>query len=849
MDFDIIKKILNEVENSFDIYKVSEIVNNVLIKHYKAEFSEIKILASDNNFYRLCAVYKDKEEYVTDQLEIIKRFGFKKTPFKKSLIGDCVKKKDHFYWVKKDNEDFMQFAKKESKKKKLFLQSAIHYKFSIPSKLINNFVIVPLIPPYVFNNSNSHKYFTNSICLHIFNLENSTFDDFVVKNISKELNEVLHLISRHFFSAVYFKKAEDEIEINKKVIDISKNSNTIESVLEKIVTDFGEKVYSNLNTIWYYDKDDDHALFGLHYIKVIKENLFLNKERGDSIFDDNWLYDFLRNKENNLPIILDAKNSLFGEFVKHQDFEWLKIPDVNIIENYKWKYLTDKLKIKQLIAIPIRNSDGIIAVLGIHPSLSEIEFERLSIDYFRSFISQILLTISFLSEVNFHMNNDIVAKELRTTIQNQDIFYYEFVRIVKMILKAEACSLFKVENFNSEKKGIYLLATTDTSIEAKNKIGELIYNINNDSITGHVAINYKSKNVFDINSIKNYYSEIECFSISFQEAAESKLHYSLIAVPIGYVEIKPSLKNIVVPVGKEVKNKYPKYIVRCINKKPKRPFGLPDIFNEYDKIFLNNVGIVFERIDRVFELLNEKNSLIKERNDLIDLLTHEIFNPIFDINSKIYAIRKSDTTKNAFLNNKLSDIEYMSNFMVNWSDSIQIFNDLLQEKKIEPDREYENISKLIDNVLYNMKHKFEDKKVGYEIVKKINIENDIEVYIDKNHFFHILYNLITNSLKYTKNKQIPQIEIELSKKEKYMAIYIRDWGIGIDEAYKDEIFEIRFRSKEAIKNKIAGKGFGLWLCKTLLESNYFSIKVTHLKDPIEFEIRIPNYLIKNKKIN
>ena len=92
----------------------------------------------------------------------------------------------------------------------------------------------------------------------------------------------------------------------------------------------------------------------------------------------------------------------------------------------------------------------------------------------------------------------------------------------------------------------------------------------------------------------------------------------------------------------------------------------------------------------------------------------------------------------------------------------------------------------------------------------------------------LFYNLLNNALKFTDPNRIPEISINLkvltleeTKKfiprnhdTIYYDISIQDNGIGFDEQFTDQIFEVfkRLHGKETY----AGSGIGLALCRRIV---------------------------------
>jgi two-component system, chemotaxis family, CheB/CheR fusion protein len=95
----------------------------------------------------------------------------------------------------------------------------------------------------------------------------------------------------------------------------------------------------------------------------------------------------------------------------------------------------------------------------------------------------------------------------------------------------------------------------------------------------------------------------------------------------------------------------------------------------------------------------------------------------------------------------------------------------------------------------------------------------------------LFYNLISNSLKFTREGSIPEINIssrklsllevlkypKLKTDQSYLEILFADNGIGFDEKYKEKIFQIFQRLHN--QNSFPGTGMGLALCKKIVKNH------------------------------
>jgi signal transduction histidine kinase len=81
----------------------------------------------------------------------------------------------------------------------------------------------------------------------------------------------------------------------------------------------------------------------------------------------------------------------------------------------------------------------------------------------------------------------------------------------------------------------------------------------------------------------------------------------------------------------------------------------------------------------------------------------------------------------------------------------------------------------------------------------------------------LMQNLIANAIKYQKPRRLPVVHVGCEDDGDYWRISVRDNGMGIEDAFIDQIFEPfrRLHSWEGIQ----GSGLGLSVCRKIVESH------------------------------
>ncbi|WP_157580853.1 sensor histidine kinase [Segetibacter koreensis] len=179
----------------------------------------------------------------------------------------------------------------------------------------------------------------------------------------------------------------------------------------------------------------------------------------------------------------------------------------------------------------------------------------------------------------------------------------------------------------------------------------------------------------------------------------------------------------------------------------------------------------------------------------------------------------------------------------------QLVNDLLKfSRQTSEDTDFEqtNLSDVLNDVLSDMETDIQKKNV------KIVADNLPVIYAIPSQIRQLFQNLISNSIKFSKPDNTPEINIqaevtkgamipEIDRKlfeQNFYKIYIRDNGIGFDSKYAEEIFVV-FKRLHTY-HQFEGTGIGLSICKKIVEKhNGFITAQSNLNEGSTFIITLP----------
>lgn len=222
----------------------------------------------------------------------------------------------------------------------------------------------------------------------------------------------------------------------------------------------------------------------------------------------------------------------------------------------------------------------------------------------------------------------------------------------------------------------------------------------------------------------------------------------------------------------------------------------------------------FRELDSVLnQMMDRISELFKKEKQFISNVSHELLTPIALLKNKFENLLQNDSLDdNAFdkIAGSLRTLDMLK----------KIINNLLLISRIE-NNQYEanesvNFHELITDLVEDLKDRIEDREI--ELLNKM--EHDY-IFTGNKTLIHILiYNLVTNAIKY--NKPNGHIIIEDGFLDDRYFISIADSGIGMNTSQIESIFN-RFAR---ISSDQDGQGLGLAIAESIASFHHIEIKVT-----------------------
>jgi two-component system phosphate regulon sensor histidine kinase PhoR len=228
-------------------------------------------------------------------------------------------------------------------------------------------------------------------------------------------------------------------------------------------------------------------------------------------------------------------------------------------------------------------------------------------------------------------------------------------------------------------------------------------------------------------------------------------------------------------------------------------------------------GVVITFVD-ITDRINDKKDIERLNADhetFIYSVSHDFRGPLGNM------VLLIDLLKSAFETHNTSEVDQLINMMRKSADAMKtMINELTDITKTEAtlgdNAEPINMESILEDVKFTLKEKI------YESHAKITTNLILsEILFSRKNLRSILYNLISNAIKFAAPERTPEIFVKTEKVEGYTLLSVKDNGVGIEEDQQKEIF-LKFTR---LQSNVEGSGVGLYIVGKMIRNQGGKIEV------------------------
>ncbi len=229
-----------------------------------------------------------------------------------------------------------------------------------------------------------------------------------------------------------------------------------------------------------------------------------------------------------------------------------------------------------------------------------------------------------------------------------------------------------------------------------------------------------------------------------------------------------------------------------------------------------NSEIISQR-DQLIALNKEVESIHQLRLQFFTNISHEFRTPLTLIISPIEKILSDNF--NFSKENVINAIKYIKR---NAERLLILTNEITTFRKYEAGKvkvalTHGNVGDFISEIAESFRELAESKNINFNVSIDYSLGN---TWFDISKLENILFNLISNAIKYTEEYGSVSVwvtKIKGDNNKSQLLINIQDNGIGINKDIQDKVFERFYRDTSNQSNTVYGTGIGLSLAKQMIE--------------------------------
>lgn len=241
--------------------------------------------------------------------------------------------------------------------------------------------------------------------------------------------------------------------------------------------------------------------------------------------------------------------------------------------------------------------------------------------------------------------------------------------------------------------------------------------------------------------------------------------------------------------------------------------GLISADKNFNKNYITEVEILIEYISARLEIItlyDEKRRNARERTEFLASVSHEFKTPLNAIIG--FCDLLSENIENEenlkYLNNISNNSVYLMSLIKNILEYARSDSQPLTIKK-----ERIRTKQLINEILQNFEEMRKEKNITFNYTL-----SDIIINADIIRFKQLVYNLISNALKFSKENSKVSIVTYVNRKKEFV-FEIRDKGDGISKKDITKIFNFFTQVNRSELKRQQGSGVGLALCRKILQAH------------------------------
>ena len=244
------------------------------------------------------------------------------------------------------------------------------------------------------------------------------------------------------------------------------------------------------------------------------------------------------------------------------------------------------------------------------------------------------------------------------------------------------------------------------------------------------------------------------------------------------------------------------------------------------------IGTMYDQTERNAYLMQMKEA-IRARDEFLSIASHELKTPLTSMVLQMQILKRKMDRGQADMNGfikanslTLKQCQLLTSLIDDMLDVSRISNG-----KMNFSFKDASLKDIVTTAFEAFSANVEERKIPL----KLEIENDSVIKADPFRLEQVIYNLLSNALKYGESKPI---EVKVLQRKGTAVVEVRDYGMGISPENIERIFKLFERATSS--TSISGLGLGLYISKQIVDAHKGAFEVeSTLNEGSVFRVVIP----------
>jgi len=237
--------------------------------------------------------------------------------------------------------------------------------------------------------------------------------------------------------------------------------------------------------------------------------------------------------------------------------------------------------------------------------------------------------------------------------------------------------------------------------------------------------------------------------------------------------------------------------------------------------------VLIKKQHKLIRAKKEAETALQSKTDFLSVISHELRTPLHAVIGITGLLINEQPRED--------QMDYLRNLKFSSDHLMALINDVLEINKMDANKaEIAQLSFDLKQLVTNLIEALSLSKMKNGNTLHLNLDKAIPKYLigDELKISQVLFNLIGNALKFTKNGNVWVKISTVKSTETSMSLHfsVKDDGIGVSRARQKQIFEDFTQESMLVSKQYGGTGLGLSIVKKILRLMGSDIKIKSKKN-------------------